>query len=430
MNKETAGLISDFYLLEYISSSNKEFLNEPSVIKFKDDLIFELKTILEYAIIEELSFIWWEGNTLASTWKYAEIHEFLNRTIPSKSARLILEDFLPGFVNNLTSEGLSGKQAELLKDTEKLKHYCRVIQSDISPAKFIKSTKQLFTKISWNTQYGGNKWEKIANLYEELLTNDKDLFRIVDTIFWFQHNTASLFDKIPSWKGNNGTYKWLDEFLTFRHNVENVWDLVNSSKRLKKISMKYLKKNGEGTLEDYTENKVKIPSCEDVIKEAIGKVEQNTQTNYENIKTEFSREVEELKRSLGQDKEDILNTVTTINDKLNSLEKDIPKLNNSFIMIMNEQVDIYSEITKTSGIELKDKITVELNKLSEHFEKVTIAHGNILDNHITQMNQRLEKMETSTVKTENKFDVIIDFLVTMEKDMIPWYKKLWKIIKF
>jgi len=118
---------------------------------------------------------------------------------------------------------------------------------------FIKFCYDMFSNAEWVSQYGGEKWAKIAESWI-LLNNAKSLNEIIiyiDHIIDLEHNTGSIFTKFKEFNIHD-SMDWIKSFLDMKSNID-IYVLLNySSTTMKKIAPYILHSYGYGSLEEAT----------------------------------------------------------------------------------------------------------------------------------------------------------------------------------
>jgi hypothetical protein len=124
----------------------------------------------------------------------------------------------------------------------------RVKDSKLSPSEFILGIRKIWNKILWNSEFGGPIFEKITDCYLRLKSaKNLELFAEIDKVLDLEHNTGTIFKKIPCYNDEGNGYFWIKEFLDMKRDLKNPWELYEYVSETKKIAPKKLKELGFGT---------------------------------------------------------------------------------------------------------------------------------------------------------------------------------------
>jgi hypothetical protein len=405
-------LIADFYMYEFLVNSEPTIDNdlETEILYEANEFLKMLKEYLiealEYSIIKEISHVWWE--TFNPYTMNPPTEDYLS-TIIDEDIFYILLDLAPAWVDSLPVKAYMG---ETLKGSTRLGQYMFIKDhKDIDIAKFISKFKKYFVDIPWNNPFGGEKWLIIAETYLKLKESEgKELYTVCDTIFWLQHNTNTVFNKIKSWE-IDGSYDWINEFLDFRKECD-LWELWDYCRASKKIAGKKLSKVLDKTKEESMSKISDLPKLElDDIEEEVftivaTKDEYSYGTSLEEISEFTIGKIEPIFKSFDNMKK----AVENLPDELADVKADLHK----YIGVLHE--DIVSEMTK-----FKKETLYEVKIIKEEVEKY--------------IDGKMQTIDKSLQLSEN---ILLDFIQTqhnistnaiLEKLEQRWYKKLFKFFK-
>jgi len=449
MDKKT--LLADFYMYEFICQYGKtddeilEFDLREEVIEFLDDFKYELKTILEYSIVHELSHIWWETcdynglqlPSLGGDRYYVEQH------ISDESA-IILQDFLDEYKRFLPKYEFDKE----LEGVDRAWAYKRVLDAPENVCTFIRDTKTLFSRLEWRHNFGGKKWKDIAEAYlrlldaeDYLLDNQLNIFTEIDRILDLQHNTNTIFNKIPSYKDEN-SYNWLTEFLNFKRDLKDPWELYKYCGKSKKLAAKKLKKLGFGTKEEKEE--MSLPPK---VQEQLDRLDQQDWSLAKGVITNVvDVDASHLKEMLDEkfDFSDIVEKLKNSLDKFTELQEKVGNTSDEFSETINYVGDNFDDLS--SGI--ADSIETLESNLKEVNDTITehlIRHTEIIDNIENQIKINTNKIESYLEEQKSELrEYIKEQIATVdpafrttyelldeiyEAITTPWYKKLINMIK-
>ncbi len=78
----------------------------------------------------------------------------------------------------------------------------------------------LFTNAEWNEAYGGKNWALIADAWGHLYHAKAahEIITYIDHVYDLQHNTGSVFTKLPKFS-KNGSFKWIEKALDHKRDM-------------------------------------------------------------------------------------------------------------------------------------------------------------------------------------------------------------------
>lgn len=454
-------LIADFYMYQFLVTCESTYDTELELeieyeaLAFLDRMKEYLITILEYSIIREISHVWWE--TIDPNTMNPPSPQYMESVI-SEKIYYILTDLSPEWVDSLPNYP---NDNEALEGCSRLKQYLYIKnRDDISAVDFITGFRKYFTKLSWVNKYGGEKWQKIIDVYLKLIdTNNQDLYDVGDHIFWLQHNTNSIFNKIPSWKENGG-WDWINKFLDFRKECD-IWDLLEYCGESKRSAQKKLKlmynqtkedrmKITNMTPEDITEpvltidvskGNVYVPTIEDI----TGTVSESF--NHLNTLPEQLKNVEEqleplkdFPKKLNSSRDQIFeyikitnnsmgkliesntdNIIKDFTDRVNSLEED-------FNSQVTEKFANIKEEMREFNMGMEQEVTMFKSRITTATEDTINSVNEYVDNRVKYLEDRTMSA-LDTVKDDINSMVDEKVNAILEKLEQRWYKSLWKWFK-
>jgi len=433
MNKKS--LLADFYMYEFVCQYDKcddellEYELREDALEFLQDLKDELQIILEYNILFEISNVWWETDNYQFGTFNPQIaatggdRSYVEKYLKEDSI-IILQDFLDAYRKSLPD--LPVDENHVLYKAERTWAYYRIIKSDLNFCTFIRDIKQLFTKLEWHTKYGGEKWEQISNAYLALLDaedyvidNHPNIFSVIDRIFDLQHNTSSIFHRIPSYE-IDGSQEWIKEFLDFKSNLEDPWKLYKYCSQSKKMAAKKLKKLGFGTQEEKEEMQQRPKDIQD----QLDRLDQNDWslakgviTNVVDVDaTDLIKKLTDTTQKITLLQEELSQSLDGIGDNFENLGDHIQDLSDTLEVKVN---DISSTLT---GIEHRYTETVEnmetqIKSGTVHVEKY------ILDTKEEILKCVARSIDSAFVQLHSEIANLIPPIP------IPWYVKVINNIK-
>lgn len=354
-------VIADFYMYEYLLSSdatydkNLELEIKYGALVFLDKLKDYLLTVLEYSIIREISHVWWE--TIQPNTMNPPTREYLESIIDERIFYIVI-DLAPEWVNSLPYKIYNGEE---LKNCSKLPQYMFIKHHpDIDSTTFIRIFKKYFTKLSWANDHGGENWLKITDSYLKLMdTYGEDLFVVCDTIFWLQHNTNTVFNKIKSLE-ENGSYKWINEFLDFRKECDlwDLWEYCSVSKKLAAKKMKMVYETKEEI--EMEENLFTITATQNSIP-TIGDLESGIDTKLDDLTDSIRSDIIGMKN-------DFITSITTVEKMVDDLPNELDSI----------KTDLYDKL--------------------DSFQQDTNAYMNNIDKSITMFKTHINEAREETIE--------------------------------
>lgn len=438
-------MIADFYMYQYLVTSEEtidkdlELDIKYGALVFLDKLKEYLLTVLEYSIIREISHVWWE--TIDPNTMNPPSKKYMERVISEKIYYILL-DLSPDWVDTLSTKPYTGNE---LQGCSRLKQYMFIKTNPyISTFEFISIFKKYFTKLVWLNNHGGEVWESITNYYLKLVeTNGEDLFILCDSIFWLQHNTNTVFNKIKAWE-QNGSYEWINKFLDFRKECD-LWELLEHCSESKKLATKKLKLQYNKTVEEVNMEEVimnitldkiepiKIPTMDDIAEYTNKPVFEAMKSNMEMLKQELAK-IDGKFDPINEELAEYITWLKSISEKLDNMSSKQDSISNEIVTFRNENNEF---MTKVYGNQ--QNILLEINELGERISSyqnsVIQFRQNIYEDmeqlHKTVSHQWKNYVDQITKSITEKFEreLVERTNAILEKLEQRWYKRLLKYVK-
>lgn len=150
-----------------------------------------------------------------------------------------------------------------------------------NPLEFVKLAKKMFQYPEWSRQYGGKAWENICDGWLKLykaVPNPKnkyqDTIMAIDHIYDLQHNTGTVFNKVPSYDIEDKD--WLKDALNYKANASDPRQLYSQiSPQFKKLAAVALKEKFGNSLEGYFNEKTQIKNDYSIILKELKSIGEN-----------------------------------------------------------------------------------------------------------------------------------------------------------
>lgn len=129
--------------------------------------------------------------------------------------------------------------------------YKAISATGISDAAFMYLAAKAYRELNWSSQFGGEKWARIAEGWTSLAnakTREQNI-TMIDHVYDLEHNTGVVFNKVKSFMVDGG-YDWIKKALNHKRDATSLYELVDkASGQLSGITAYLLKKLYKTTVE-------------------------------------------------------------------------------------------------------------------------------------------------------------------------------------
>lgn len=101
----------------------------------------------------------------------------------------------------------------------------------LSSSRFMQFASDLFRCYTWTESYGGRNWSYIADEWLRLkqANNIDQRAFAIDRLYQAQHNTGSMLNKLNSYEGSVGGYKWIKTALDRKFHTQSPAELFDKA---------------------------------------------------------------------------------------------------------------------------------------------------------------------------------------------------------
>lgn len=150
----------------------------------------------------------------------------------------IIEEYIPQAViselenterhcHDIVESSISGNFLEKRETMSKVEKVSKMSKKKLID--FLDNAAKIFGNYSWDRQFGGESWAKIAKLGIDFIKDQYPKIILADMAFSTQHNTGTFFDKLYRFRGYEFDTMRISEVLTAQQmgNIESLLEYCN-----------------------------------------------------------------------------------------------------------------------------------------------------------------------------------------------------------
>lgn len=156
------------------------------------------------------------------------------------------------------ARGLGLSTLTARRGNDRVSSYYAALKSTENHKEFMKLAEFLYGNLSWDSSYGGEAWEQIADSWIKLseAKRTEEIFIWIDHVYDLQHNTSTVFNKVKSY-AKSGGYGWLKDALDHKAAIKEPHELVHKiSPQMRKLADPVIKLKFDKSLEQFENEKM------------------------------------------------------------------------------------------------------------------------------------------------------------------------------
>jgi len=238
-------LLFDFYVLNFIKTSNLNPLSKGSVASFFGDSqdVTSLIEDAERKLLPRLKKDLLDAvfYAICCEMRHADLEYMFNSSdvktqqfpLLKKYKQVQPDDYDWGYEDD----------DEMFQSYREAYEAAKKIGATQNPKEFVSECVVAFTSGAFDADYGGKAWRNICDAWLRLYNATKlsDIYVAIDYVYHLQHNTDSVFNKVKEYY-KSGYINWLSAALDFKYNIKNIREILPyCSSDMRKIAQKAFK---------------------------------------------------------------------------------------------------------------------------------------------------------------------------------------------